>query len=240
MDKTRFKSMTSFLDMLWILLAGFGAMFIIAFLLIQPPAKQADIIKKAEYIIVMEWEFEDDSDLDLWVGDPSGTIVSFRNKSAGFMNLEKDDLGKRNDTIIDEYGEKTVLKINRETVVLRGVLPGEYEVMVHVYSRAFMGVVTQHGENGDARVNKGFRKSPTKFKVEVIQLNPYKIQYIYEGVFTLRWEEISIVRFTVDKDANWISFNTNPSNLIQGLPPRPSYDSWDTQTDARGETRPRL
>ena len=46
--------MTSFLDLLWILLAGLGAMFIIAFLLIQPPTKDADVIKKAEYMIVLE------------------------------------------------------------------------------------------------------------------------------------------------------------------------------------------
>ena len=92
MNRQRFKGMTSFLDMLWILLAGFGAMFIIAFLLIQPPAKNADIIKKAEYIIVLSWDSEVGDDIDLWVRDPKGVTVSFKNKTGGFMNLEKDDL----------------------------------------------------------------------------------------------------------------------------------------------------
>ena len=46
MDKNKFKSMTAFLDMLWILLAGFGAMFIIAYLMIQPPAKRLILLKK--------------------------------------------------------------------------------------------------------------------------------------------------------------------------------------------------
>ena len=72
MDKNRFRNMTSFLDLLWILLAGFGAMFIIAFLLIQPPAKNADIIKKAEYMIVLEWDKMSADDIDLWVQNPWG------------------------------------------------------------------------------------------------------------------------------------------------------------------------
>ena len=102
MDKNKFKSMTAFLDMLWILLAGFGAMFIIAYLMIQPPAKTADIIKKAEYIIVLGWDSEVGDDIDLWVKSPKNVTVCFRNKSGGFMNLEKDDLGRQNDTIVDE------------------------------------------------------------------------------------------------------------------------------------------
>ena len=75
MDKSKFKGMTAFLDMLWILLAGFGAMFIIAYLLIQPPTKTADVIKKADYIIILEWDPESVDDIDLWVQDPTLSLI---------------------------------------------------------------------------------------------------------------------------------------------------------------------
>ena len=74
MNKSRFKGMTAFLDMLWILLAGFGAMFIIAYLMIQPPAKNADVIKRAEYIIVLEWKQSSPDDVDLLVMNPRVTL----------------------------------------------------------------------------------------------------------------------------------------------------------------------
>lgn len=197
-DKSKFKSLTSFLDMLWILLAGFAVMFMIAYLLIQPVAKEADIIKRAEYIIILEWHPESTDDIDLWVRNPAGKIVSFRNKTADYMNLEKDDLGSKNDTIIDEYGNKKVLKINREIVTLRGVIAGEYEVMVHVYRKD--------------------SSNPMSFSVEVIKINPYTVVYGHKDVYTTRGQELSVVRFTVNKKSNFISFNNLKSDFIKGRP----------------------
>jgi len=210
MNRQRFKGMTSFLDMLWILLAGFGAMFIIAFLLIQPPAKNADIIKKAEYIIVLSWDSEVGDDIDLWVRDPKGITVSFKNKTGGFMNLEKDDLGRENDAIQDEYGNVTVVKINRETTTLRGTVPGEYEVMIHVYSREFVNSTKPDAKPGAQHRREG----PVEYSVEVIKINPYKIVYATEGVYDQDKQEISIVRFTIGDDHEFEGFNNNPSNII--------------------------
>jgi len=206
MDKNKYKSMTSFLDMLWILLAGFGAMFIIAFLLIQPPAKEADIIKKAEYIIVLSWDSKVGDDIDLWVQDPKGVTVSFKNRSAGFMNLEKDDLGRTNDTMTDEYGTVTVMEINRETITLRGTIEGEYQVMIHVYNREFKSMGTGLGRERTT--------GPVPYTVEVVKINPYRIVYAEEGFYEFDKQEISIVRFKVDKKGWFDGFNKDPSNII--------------------------
>jgi hypothetical protein len=229
MNRQRFKGMTSFLDMLWILLAGFGAMFIIAFLLIQPPEKEADIIKKAEYMIVLSWDSEVGDDIDLWVRDPKGVTVSFKNKTGGLMNLEKDDLGRANDTRTDEYGNVTVLKINRETTTLRGTTAGEYEVMIHVYNREFLP-----SAEGGTGLSTDKRQSPVEYTVEVIKINPYRIVYAKEGVYTADKQEISIVRFTVDKDGDFEGFNNNASNIIHM-----TSNSYDTQS-TRPDGTPRL
>tara|TARA_B110001454_G_scaffold216713_1_gene240482 strand:+ start:1730 stop:2428 length:699 start_codon:yes stop_codon:yes gene_type:complete len=227
MDKNRFKSMTGFLDMLWILLAGFGAMFIIAYLMIQPPAKTADIIKKAEYIVVLGWDSEVGDDIDLWVRSPKGVTVCFRNKTGGFMNLEKDDLGRQNDTIMDEFGNRIVLKINREIITLRGVHAGEYEVMIHVYNREMFQELNAAGVKSGKLAK---RTGPIKYTVEVIKINPYKIVYVKEGVYEHHKQEISIVRFKVDDDAEFISFNNKPSDIIQ-MSMRSSYDANTTRAD---------
>lgn len=202
MEHNRFKSITAFLDMLWILLAGFGAMFIIAYLLIQPPAKQADVIKKAEYIIVLEWESTSSDDVDLWVKDPNNSTVSFQNKTAGLMNLEKDDLGRANDTITDEFGNSKVVELNREVITLRGVVAGEYEVMAHIYMRPFN------------QEKKEFLESASKLTVEIIKINPYEVVYIHKEEYFKRGQEISVVRFTVNDKGDFISYNNMPSNII--------------------------
>lgn len=212
-DKAKFKGITGFLDMLWILLAGFGAMFIIAYLLIQPPAKTADVIKRADYIIVLEWDPNSTDDIDLWVQDPNGAIVSFRNKSNGLMHLEKDDLGATNDTFVDEYGNRTTLKINREIVTIRGVVPGDYQVMIHIYSRTY--------EEG------GVKSHESPFSVEVIKIDPYDIKVRVEGKYTLKGSEIGIVRFTVNSAADFITYNNHVTsfigaNLIRTTTPNPN------------------
>jgi len=208
MDRRRFKSLTAFLDMLWILLAGFGAMFIIAYLLIQPPAKNADVIKRAEYMIVLEWEHTSTDDIDLWVMNPKGEVACFKNKTAGFMNLEKDDLGKSNDTIVDEFGNVKVIELNREVITMRGVTPGEYQIMIHVFSRKY-----------DGKSPVDYVEGPVKFRVEVIKINSYEVVYIHTGVYNKRGEEHSIVRFTVNSDADFLTYNTLKSDFIKAIRP---------------------
>jgi hypothetical protein len=50
------------------------------------------------------------------------------------MHLDRDDLGKRNDTVNTQFGQ-VVYKENREIVTLRGTSQGEYVVNVHLYRR---------------------------------------------------------------------------------------------------------
>ena len=97
MDSPRFKSTIGFIDLLFNILLGFAFLFIIAFLLIKPEAKKEDFERRAEFVIVMEWNHEMPDDIDLYVQDPTGDIVSFRHPIVNFMNLDKDDLGYVND-----------------------------------------------------------------------------------------------------------------------------------------------
>ena len=55
MNNEKYKSTIGFTDLLFNILVGFAFLFIIAFLLIKPEAKKADFERKAEFVIVMEW-----------------------------------------------------------------------------------------------------------------------------------------------------------------------------------------
>ena len=92
MARRQYGSSTAFNDLLFNLVVGFVFLFVIAFILINPPTKKADIPTKAEYIFIIEWDSESADDIDLWVRDPNGITVSFTRKEGGLLNLEKDSL----------------------------------------------------------------------------------------------------------------------------------------------------
>ena len=96
-SQDRYKSTIGFVDLLFNILVGFVFLFLVAFLLINPVAKKADIQKKAEIIITMTWEKNSLHDIDLWVMGPQGNKVGFANKESGLLNLERDGLGVAND-----------------------------------------------------------------------------------------------------------------------------------------------
>ena len=105
-SKPQYKSSLAFTDLLFNIVLGFAFMFIIAFLLINPVEKDAEIEAKAEFMIIMEWDDQSAYDIDLWMMDPVGNIVGFPNMHAGLLHLDKDDLGQSNDSVILADGTK--------------------------------------------------------------------------------------------------------------------------------------
>jgi len=133
MNENQYGSDTAFLDFLFILVLGFMSMFIIAFIMIVPKTvKDAKVDAKAEFIITISWPEESLDDVDSYLEDPLGKLVSFKRREDGLMHLDRDDLGHRNDTIQTPTGPITI-KENQEIITIRGIVPGEYTMNVHMY-----------------------------------------------------------------------------------------------------------
>lgn len=194
-NREKHRSPIGWSDVLMNLAIGFLILFMISVQLINPIKKEASpILKKAEIIVTMNWDDGMDVDLDLWVRDPNNSIVSFRNREAGFMNLEKDDLGNLNDVAWVD-GIPVVIPLNREVVTFRGVVPGEYIVNVHSYRKGEIGIITA--------------------KVEVIRLNPYKVLYTKSIEVFETGEEHTIIRITLDKDYNVSNLTELPIRFVE-------------------------
>jgi len=180
-SRPQYKSTLAFTDLLFNIVLGFAFMFIIAFLLINPVEKDAEIEAKAEFMIIMEWDDQSAYDVDLWMSDPVGNIVGFPNMHAGLLHLDKDDLGQSNDTVILADGTTKIIYLNREIMTIRGIVPGEYVVNNHLYS--------MKGQSA---------KGPMEVTTRVIKLNPYG--EVHTGVITLlvHGAEETVIRFTVN------------------------------------------
>ncbi len=187
MNNEKYKSTIGFTDLLFNILVGFAFLFIIAFLLIKPEAKKEDFERRAEFVVVMEWDNDASGDIDLYVEDPTNKQVSFRYHNHNYMHLDKDDLGAMNDTVVNADGTISTVKINREVVTIRGIIKGEYIINAHYYSlRSY------------DKVNP--KKPVVTVKVELHKVNPYSIMWAGEKKFTHRGQEETFLRFRLDKD----------------------------------------
>jgi hypothetical protein len=187
----------AFVDLLFNLILGFVFLFIISFILINDPVKKEGIEPKAEYIIILSWDDDLNNDIDLWVQGPSG-IVGFRNPQEGNMYLDKDDLGHRNDAIVNGGVEK-IIYINREVTSIRGFQKGEYIINAYYYN------------NGDKK------NMMNKVSIELIKVNPFKV--IYQGTkkFTEEGQEETFVRFSMNDDGEYSDINYLPKNLVKRI-----------------------
>jgi hypothetical protein len=188
---------TTFLDLLFNMLLAFVAMFVMSFALMNVAKKEDGMKQTAEFIITLEWDKESDDDLDIWVEDPEGRLVFFKRPQDGLMHLDRDDYGRSNDLIKTDEGIVQVFE-NKESVSIRGIIPGEYVVNVHAYNKR--------------------DKQPTTAIVKVEKLKPVGTVAIRTISVESSGEETTAIRFTVDKTGKVTGTNDLPKSLLNSIP----------------------
>ena len=193
--KRQYHSNLPFVDLLFNILIGFVFLFIISFLLINPIAKRADIEVKAEFLITVMWPDNLEDDVDTYVEDPAGNLVWFRSREPGLMHLDRDDLGKRNDEVVTAAG--TILfPENREIVTLRGIVPGEYVVNIHMYFKV--------------------GQEPVPVTIQIDKINPYSVVLRETIELKSKGDEVTVARFSGKSNGDIIDVNKLPKKLVEG------------------------
>lgn len=121
-----------FTDLLFNALLTFTFLFLVALLLLNPPAKTGIIDPKAELLVTVSWPDLDPNDIDLWAQGPGGRKVWYKRTQDGLIHLDRDDRGLVNDTQVVE-GREIINPLNQEVLTIRGRPPGEYVVNVHYF-----------------------------------------------------------------------------------------------------------
>ena len=116
----------------WVAIDFLCCLLLVVYTLIAPPRQPTSVETLGEYAIEVTWPAARDDDVDTYVEDPAGNVVSFTNHDVGLMHLDHDDLGRSSDR--EPYRSTVaVVRHNEERVVVRGVVPGEMTVNVHAY-----------------------------------------------------------------------------------------------------------
>lgn len=197
MRRRTYHNATSFLDLLFNCVVGFVMLFIIAFLLVSPiTQKKADIETKAEYVITVTWPDGNKNDVDTWLQDPRGKVMFYRNKDIGMAHLDRDDLGDINDIITLPNGTQIAYTHNQELTTIRGFVPGEWVLNLHLYNVRSQG------------------NTPVEVKMD--KLNPIVQTVLLETiVLEQKGQEKTVSRFTMTSDGEIISWDKTPKELIQ-------------------------
>ena len=191
--KFKFYSFDPFTDLLFNILLGFVFLFFLTILFINPITKLGNVNLKAEYIITIEWKESLPDDVDIWVKDPNGEIVSYLKKDAGWLHLDRDDRGVIN-AKVSINGEEYTYPINREVVTLRGIIPGEYIVNLYLYD------------------NKS--NNPVDVKLIIEKVNP-SLKLVYFNNITLMQNdsEMTIARFNLNSSGDFRSLTAQNTIL---------------------------
>ena len=150
----------------------------------------------------MDWDKDSGDDLDLWLRTPNGVIIYFGGKDRVGVTLERDDLGLTNDcltvdsrtTLLIGTSGDNCIHINREVIMLRGLQEGEYQLKFVVYAP-----------------QPDFTGNPVT--VEIIDINPYKVEFSKDFTYSESKQNISIIRFTINADGNIESFSEVPAGF---------------------------
>ena len=198
-DKSKYGSSVAFTDLLFNIVVGLAFLFLLAFILMNPIAKDKDIEEKSDFIIILTWDDESGDDIDLWIRDPLGNLLSFKNREDALMHLDRDDLGLSNDKVELPDGDYTYVYRNKEVASLRGTHEGEYLVNVHVYNK---------------KPWKDSSMRPSNIRVELIKLNPYDEVTQAEFIATKRGQEFTAFHFTLNEDGEVIGIRDEREPLI--------------------------
>jgi len=193
-NNRRSGSVVGFNDLLFNLLISFVCLFIIAFIMMNPPTKKKSVDPKAEYLITMTWPDGDTNDIDLWAKNKHG-VVSFRARDNETMHLDRDDLGMSSDSIeID--GKEIKNPMNSEAVSIRQTIKGEYTISIHWYSKKHDSLDT------------------VPVEIEIIKINPYRLMAKRTVIMNQEGQEKTAFNFTMNKSGWARDFNTEQKRWV--------------------------
>lgn len=182
------------------LLALLGIFLILA-IVEKPHATPMRIDTLGVLAVTASWPAGSNDDVDLWVQDSQGNVAWFAQQDAGLMHLESDDLGTGiSGTYTTTDGRKIITSANTERTVIKGAIPGEYTVNVHMYAK------NDHG--------------PTVVTIELWQLRGNdRVLRTVRVTLHRGGEEVTAFRFTLDAAGNASHFNTLQKRFVGAVGP---------------------
>jgi len=191
-----YHSNLAFIDILFNTLLCFVVFFTLALIHMKKDdvtSETKGIEFDAYVMIVATWPGEYGDDIDLYIKDPQGGLVFFKQKNNKIMHLDRDDMGA-----VGEFAnEEDRFYNNREVVTIRQSVPGEFIINAHVYRKSSYGPV------------------PVTFKI--MKIRPFKTVYDRTIVLDYTGQEKTACRFTVKENGAITNINQLPIKIARDI-----------------------
>ena len=192
--KKREGDIDPFTDLLFNALLTFTFLFLIALLLLNPPAKTGIIDPKAEFLVTVTWPDGNPNDIDVWATGPDASKVWYKKTQDGLMHLDRDDRGLANDTQVVN-GREIINPLNQEVLTIRGRSPGEFIVNVHYF--------------------KSETSEPVPVTVYLAEVNPVMKVLYYETVNLMEeGDELTAFRFSLSTEGKVMDINQLQKTMV--------------------------
>ena len=174
------------------------AVLAVALVAVNPPLKARGVEMKAEVLATVEWSVDVDADVDIHMMPPSKKPVFYASRDVGCATLDRDSRGFLDSVIALADGSRTKVESDKETIAIRCVEPGHYDLAANLYA---------YREGG---LSVGAKRGLTlKARVEIVGLNP-----VVRVLFTR-----DIVLDAVGQTVNWASFDMDRDGRITFVDP---------------------
>jgi len=172
---------------------------------VAPKAPQAaGVQEKAEYLLSSEWPVDVDADVDIWLAPPTKKPVFYASRDVGCARLDSDNRGFMDEYVTLADGTKTKVLSDKETISLRCIEPGHYDLGVNLYAYRRNGAALLSQEHGlDLKVH-----------VEIVGVNP-SVHLVFAKDVTLDHvgETINVASFDLDRQGH-VTMTDPPLELV--------------------------
>ena len=159
---------------------------------------EGGVKEKAEYLITMDSSVDEDADPDLWLIPPSKKPLFYASRDVGCAKLDGDPRGFIDSQITLADGSTVKVDSEKETISLRCIEPGHYDLAANLYAYRKDGINQTDANNVGLKIH-----------VEIIKLNP-QVQVAFSR---------DIVLDRVGQTVNWASFDMDRAGKITLLDP---------------------
>lgn len=167
---------TPALDMMFMVALGFLLIIFLMVPFLNPITKQGAVDPPVKLVVSMEWNEENDTDVDLYLMGPDGIKIYYANKNNGHINLKRDDRGISTEGFTID-GVFHPLLLNYESATITQLMDGWYVINVHLFNTP----------------DKGAPESAT---IKVLDVE--KAQFIFEDTVEVSYkQEVTVLSFKV-------------------------------------------
>jgi len=89
---------------------------------------------KALYLLTLEWDTGMDADVDIHMLPPRGEPIFYQSRDVGCATLDRDNRGFIDTVIKLPDGSSTKVMSNKETIAIRCIEPGRYDMAANLYA----------------------------------------------------------------------------------------------------------